>query len=103
VHLQSVVARHGEITAAAIHEVVLFHSTPHELRSYAGDLPLDVVADLISSCKKFGVDASPRGVLDPRALAPVLGRCCRVPRARDLRPGCRPVPPAGASGLRRTS
>jgi hypothetical protein len=45
VHLQSVVARHGEITVAAIHEVVLFHSTPHELRSYAGDLPLDVVAD----------------------------------------------------------
>jgi hypothetical protein len=45
VHLQSVVARHGEITAAAIHEVVLFHSTPHELRSYARDLPLDVVAD----------------------------------------------------------
>jgi hypothetical protein len=31
--------------AAAIHEVVLFHSTPPELRSYAGDLPLDVVAD----------------------------------------------------------
>jgi len=104
VHLQSMVARHGEITAAGIHEVVVFHSTPHELRSYAGDLPLDVVADPDKQLyMKFGVDAAPRAVLDPRALAPVLGRWSRVPRARDLRPGCRPVPPAGASGFRRTS
>lgn len=73
VHLQSVAARHGEITAAGIHEVVVFHSTPHELRSYTTDLPLDVVADPDKQLyMKFGAETSLRAVLDPRALAQVL-------------------------------
>ena len=44
-HLHSVVARHAEITASGIDEVVVFHSTPEELRSYTDDLPFGVVAD----------------------------------------------------------
>ena len=72
-HLQSVAARHSEITSAGIHEVVLFHSTPHELRAYVGGLPFDVVADPDKQLyKRFGVETSLRGVLNPRAWAPVL-------------------------------
>jgi hypothetical protein len=40
VHLQSMVAGHAQIVAAGIHQVVLFHSTPQEVRTYARDLPL---------------------------------------------------------------
>ena len=77
-HLQSVVARHAEITASSIHEVVVFHSTPEELRTYTGDLPFDVVADPDKKLyKKFGVEASLRAVLDPRATAPLLRNMLR--------------------------
>lgn len=72
-HLRSVAARHCEIAAAGIHEVVLFHSTPRELRSYEGDLPFDVVADPDKQLyNEFGVETSLRSVLDPRASTPVL-------------------------------
>ena len=72
-HLQSLLARHAEITASGMHEVVVFHSTPEELRTYTGDLPFDVVADPDKKLyKKFGVETSLRGVLDPRATAPLV-------------------------------
>ena len=72
-HLQAMVARNGEIAAAGIHEVVLFHSTPQEVRAYAGDLPFDVVADPDKQLyEEFGVESSLRSVLDPRAPAPVV-------------------------------
>ena len=72
-HLQSLLARHAEITASGIHEVVVFHSTPEELRTYTGDLPFDVVADPDKKLyKEFGVETSLRGVLDPRATAPLV-------------------------------
>jgi AhpC/TSA family len=44
-HLQSMVDHHGEIVAAGVRQVVLFHSTPDEAGTYARDLPFDVVAD----------------------------------------------------------
>lgn len=100
VHLQSVAARHGEITAAGIHEVVVFHSTPHELRFYTTDLPLDVVADPDKQLyKKFGLETSLRAVLHPRALAPVLK--AMLPRAGGPRPsaGVPAHPTGGRLGL----
>ena len=42
-HLQSMVDQHGEIVAAGVRQVVLFHSTPDEAGTFARDLPFDVV------------------------------------------------------------
>ena len=73
VHLQSIVRRHDEIADADIREVVVFHSTDEELRRYVDDLPFAVVGDpdkLLYA--EFGVGSSPRAVLDPRAVAPIL-------------------------------
>jgi len=71
VHLQSIVRRHDEIANAGIREVVVFHSTDPELRHYVGELPFAVVGDPAKALyAEFGVESSPRAVLDPRAVPP---------------------------------
>ena len=73
VHLQSVIKRHDEITAAGVREVVMFHSTPEELAAYTDDMPFDLVADPARTLyRQFGVETAVRAVADPRAMAPVL-------------------------------
>lgn len=95
VHLQSVAARHCEIAAARVHEVVLFHCTSDELPPYAADLPLDVVTDPDRQLyTMFGVDTSPRRVLDPRALGPALKAKMRRSAWRRP-PGRTPAHPSG--------
>ncbi|WP_428340514.1 peroxiredoxin-like family protein [Mycobacterium sp.] len=77
-HLQSIVARHDDIRAAGIREVVVFHSTPEELARYESDLPFAVVGDPGKVLyAEFGVESSARSVLDPRAMAPVIGPTIR--------------------------
>lgn len=72
-HLQSMARRHGEIVAAGIREVVVFHSTAEELLAHAGDLPFDVVADPSKRLyAEFGVESSPRALFDPRVWVPIL-------------------------------
>jgi hypothetical protein len=67
-HLRSVVRRAGEIEAAGVREVVVFHSTDEELRKYAADLPFAVVGDPDKKLyREFGVESSARAALDPRA------------------------------------
>lgn len=67
-HLRSVVRRREEIAAAGVREVVVFHSTAESIAQYQEDLPLPVVADPDRQLyAAFGVEASPRSVLDPRA------------------------------------
>lgn len=67
-HLRSVSARIDEINAAGIHEVVIFHSTVDELRKYQDDMPFPVVADPDKKLyRRFGVEASPKAVLNPGA------------------------------------
>ncbi len=67
-HLRSVTARLDEITAAGIREVVVFHSTPAELRKYEGDLPIAVIGDPDRKLyRRFGVEASARSILNPGA------------------------------------
>ncbi|MGW0248388.1 peroxiredoxin-like family protein [Nocardia goodfellowii] len=68
-HLRSVVARHAEITAAGVHEVVLFHASPNEVRRYESQLPLDVVADPHRRLyAEFGVQRSWRAFAAPRVI-----------------------------------
>ena len=72
-HLRSIVARHDEIRAAGIREVVLFHSTAEELRAHNESVPFAVVADPDRRLyREFGVEPSVRALLDPRAWLPAL-------------------------------
>ena len=106
-HLQSVVRRHDEIDKAGIREVVVFHSTDEELRRHVIDLPFAVVGDPGKRLyAEFGVESSPRAVLDPRAVAPVFRAMVRqrrlVPTITGHRADARPpnlCPTGGRLGL----
>lgn len=72
-HLHSFAQRDEEIEAAAIREVVIFHSTPELLLPHAGNLPFAVIADPDKRLyAEFGVESALRALLDPRAWVPVL-------------------------------
>lgn len=67
-HLRTFVTRYPEVTAAGIHEVVLFHTNVDDLRPHVADLPFDVVADPAKDLyREFGVESSPRSLLHPKA------------------------------------
>jgi peroxiredoxin len=67
-HLRSVSQRHEEIVAAAIREVVVFHSSAETMLEFQGELPFAVIADPDKKLyAEFGVGASLKAVLDPRA------------------------------------
>ncbi|MFC9893530.1 peroxiredoxin-like family protein [Nocardia sp. NPDC127579] len=90
-HLRSIVARHTEITAANIREVVVFHSSAAELRKYTADFPLDFIADPDRALyREFGVESSPRALLDPRAWPTIAHGVIRtvgvVLRKREIAP-----------------
>jgi peroxiredoxin len=72
-HLRSIVRRHDEIVAAGVREVVVFHSPADELREHATDLPFAVVADPDKRLYvEFGVESSPRSLLDPRVWGRIV-------------------------------
>ncbi|MGV9723914.1 peroxiredoxin-like family protein [Nocardia beijingensis] len=72
-HLRSIVTRHTEIAAAGIREVIVFHSSAAELRKYTAELPLDFIADPDRKLyREFGVETSPRALLDPRGWPAIL-------------------------------
>lgn len=101
-HLRSVLRRHAEIEAAGIREVVLFHSSAEELRPHVADFPFAVIADPQQRLyREFGVESSPRSLLDPRAWGPVLRGIARsaveVVRGRERLPARRQ--PNGRLGL----
>ncbi len=73
VHLRSVIRRKDELAAAGIKEVVVFHSSDDELRKYQPELPFAVIADPHKKLyAEFGVEASRRAVLNPRAWPAIL-------------------------------
>lgn len=101
-HLRSVVRRHGEIEAAGVREVVVFHSSAAELSRHVHGLPFPVVADPGKRLyAEFGVESAPRALLDPRAWVPVLravlGGALAVARGRERLPARRQ--PGGRLGL----
>jgi peroxiredoxin len=101
-HLRSIVLRHAEIEAAGVREVVVFHSPADELRAHAADLPFAVVADPGKQLyREFGVEASPRSLLDPRGwpaiVRAVLRSAAAIARGRERPPASRPH--GGRTGL----
>jgi AhpC/TSA family len=98
-HLRSIVNRLGDIEAAGIREVVVFHSSADALRPYTADLPLDVVADPGRALyREFGVEYGPRALLDPRGWPAIARAVARELRA--VRRGERPAPPTHPEGGR---
>jgi hypothetical protein len=98
-HLRSIVNRLGDIEAAGIREVVVFHSSADALRPYTADLPLDVVADPVRALyREFGVEYGPRALLDPRGWPAIARAVARELRA--VRRGERPAPPTHPEGGR---
>ena len=72
-HLRSMAQYLARIEAAGVREVVVFHSSVEALRPHAGELPFDVVADPGKRLyREFGVESSPRALLDPRAWWTIL-------------------------------
>lgn len=73
-HLRSISNRLSEITATGVREVVVFHSTPTELRKYEVDLPFHVVGDPDKKLyRRFGVEASAKAILKPGAWRAMPG------------------------------
>jgi peroxiredoxin len=65
--------RRDELSGAGIKEFVVFHSTDQELRKYQTELPFAVIADPQKKLyAEFGVERSPRAILNPRAWGPML-------------------------------
>jgi hypothetical protein len=97
-----VVQRHGEITAAGVREVVLFHSTEEELRPQAVGLPFAVVGDPDKRLyAEFGVESATRALTDRRAWGAMVRGTGHglVAMVRDRRPAPRANPHGGRFGL----
>jgi peroxiredoxin len=72
-HLRSFVRRIGEIEAADVTEVVVFHSTTEEMRKYEADLPFAVIGDPERKLyREFGVEAGPQALANMRAVLAIL-------------------------------
>ncbi len=99
-HLQSMARRHDEIAAAGIQEIVMFHSTAEDMLPYQGQLPFAAVAD---PCRKlydeFGVTASPRAVLHPKAWTSPLNPRVYPIILRGIRADGSPAPRHGDTAL----
>jgi peroxiredoxin len=98
-HLRSFVRRYSELVNAGIREVVVFHSSRKALLEHAADLPFAVMADPSKVLyAEFGVESSPRALLDPRAWLPILRGVARS--ALSIVTGQSRVPPLNPAGGR---
>ena len=97
-HLRTIVARHDEIAAAGVREVVVFHSPAGELREYAADLPFAVIADPGKALyREYGVESGRRALLNPRVWPTIVRAVLRSALARDRPPAL--AQPGGRLGL----
>lgn len=98
-HLRTFVARHAEVEAAGVREVVVFHSTAADLRRYEADLPFAVIGDPAKELyRAFGVESAPRSLLDPRVW-PTIARAVARSLWRIVARGA-PIPPLRPGGGR---
>lgn len=85
-HLRSIVVRHGEIEAAGIREVVVFHSSAADMLPYQGDLPFAAIADPERArYADFGVRESLRAIASLRAAGASLRGIASSVRRGGLR------------------
>jgi peroxiredoxin len=97
-HLQSFAARHDEITAARVQEVVFFHSSAADLYPHTADLPFAVIADPTKRYyREFGVESNRHALLHPRAAAAAVRGSAATLRGRYSPPAL--FPAGGRLGL----
>lgn len=89
VHLRSFGQRHGELVAAGVREIAVFHSTTAAMAPYQDTLPFVLIADPQRILyRQFGVDRSLRSIADPRAWSAVArGWNRRLPPQSDTGDG----------------
>lgn len=94
-HLQTFNARHKEIAAAGIREVVVFHSSDEELMPYKGSFPFDVIGDPTKALyRQYGVESSIRAFLSLKAWAAAIKG-----NLRKDKPQSGGIPNGGIAGL----
>lgn len=101
-HLRSFASRYGELHAAGIREVVVFHSTAEELGPQVADLPFTAIADPRKRLyAEFGVGSARRALLDPRAWPAIVTGVARSLWLAIRRRGSAPAlsPHGGRFGL----
>lgn len=83
-HLRSIAQRHDELVEAGILEVAVFHSSIETMRRHDHALPFHVLADPDRRLyREFGIEESPRSVLDPRAWMAILRGLASFGPGRD--------------------
>ncbi|MGI8458560.1 MAG: hypothetical protein ACR2LI_10665 [Propionibacteriaceae bacterium] len=81
-HLAPYVSRQSEIVAAGVTEVIVFKSTPAQVRRFEGDLPFVAVPDPDARWyAELDVRSTPRALLHPKAVGAFLAG---VVRARSV-------------------
>jgi peroxiredoxin len=96
-HLRSFAQRHDEIKAAGVREIVVFHSGTDQLRKYEANLPFALIADPDKNLyREFGVESSPRALLNPRVW-PTVARAMATSIRATLR-GRAPLAPLAPGG-----
>ena len=99
-HLQSLARRHDQIVGAGICEIVVFHSAAADMLPHQGQLPFAAVADPGRKLyREFGVTASPRAVLHPKAWTSPLNPRVYPMILRGIRSGGSPAPRHGDTAL----
>ncbi|WP_371493449.1 AhpC/TSA family protein [Kitasatospora sp. NBC_00374] len=101
-HLRRFAVRHGELRAARVLEVAVFHSPASELAPYVDGLPFPLVADPGQAIyRAYGVERGARALLDPRVWPTIVRAAARslvaVLRGRERLPAARPL--GGRYGL----
>ncbi|MCP3168281.1 peroxiredoxin-like family protein [Myxococcus qinghaiensis] len=98
-HLRSLARRHEELKAAGLQEVIVFHSSAEELRTYEGALPFAIVGDPQRRLyREYGVEAAPRALLNPRVFGGLVRAL--VNGFGDFFTGRHPAPPVLPAGGR---
>jgi peroxiredoxin len=80
-HLRSFAARHDELVAAGVREVVVFHSRAETMREFQGQLPFAAIADPQKKLyAEFGVETMSAWLaLDPRSWLAAARAIARAP------------------------
>ena len=96
-HLRSIVARHEEIRARGIREVVVFHSTAAELAKHEAELPFPLIPDPDRELyQRLGVERRLPSLLRMRALrAAIAGLTAAFGKRSTKRGVLGPVRPTG--------
>jgi peroxiredoxin len=83
-HLRSFAARHEELVAAGIREIVVFHSAAETMHEFQGQLPFAAIADPERKLyAEFGMETmSPWLALDPRSWLAAGRAIARAPSLR---------------------